>query len=305
MAGITETIFRTLCKEHGADVVYSEMVSAEGIRHNSKNTKKLLFFNKNEGPIGIQLFGAHAQNLAYAAAFIEETVQPDFIDLNCGCPVPKVTKKNGGSALLKDPKLFHDILTHMVKSVTLPVTVKIRSGWTMNQWIDREYAKIAEDCGVAAIALHPRSKTMGFSGHSFWERIALVKQAVTIPVIGNGDIITPKDGYDMLSQTQCDAIMIGRGALGNPWIFNQIRKEIKSEEYLPVPLKEKLAIALCHLKRFEHHYGASLALKEMKKHLAWYCRGMSGIASMKNLIYRAQHFPELEDIINSAKRNHT
>jgi len=211
IAGITETVFRTLCRKHGADIVLSEMVSAEGIRHNAKNTTALIRYNKEERPIGIQLFGADPEHLAYAAQYVEEHALPDFIDLNSGCPVPKVVKKNGGAALMKDPKLFKNILHHMVKAVQTPVTVKIRSGWYKHDWIDIELAKIAEGCGVAALTLHPRSKTMGFSGHSFWERIALVKQAVNIPVIGNGDITEPHHALEMLTQTGCDSVMIGRG----------------------------------------------------------------------------------------------
>ena len=284
MAGITESVFRTLCKNSGADIVYSEMVSAEGVYYSGQKTLSLLTFKKQERPIGIQLFGSN----------------PKLIDLNSGCPVPKVVKKNGGAALLKDKKLFKNIITHLTKTVSLPVTVKLRSGWTKHKWVDTEYAKIAEDCGVAAITLHPRSKTMAFTGHSLWERITLLKNSVTIPVIGNGDIVTPKDGLDMFSQTGCDSIMIGRGAYGNPWIFQQIKQLIAGEEIVQIPYEQKLMTALMHLKNYKHLYGESRAAREMKKHIARYIRAIPNAATMRNNIFRARGTAEMEHILNQA-----
>lgn len=300
MAGITESVFRTLCKNSGADIVYSEMVSAEGVYYSGQKTLSLLTFKKQERPIGIQLFGSNPKHIAYAAQYIEEHAQPDFIDLNSGCPVPKVVKKNGGAALLKDKKLFKNIIAHLTKTVSLPVTVKLRSGWTKHKWVDTEYAKIAEDCGVAAITLHPRSKTMAFSGHSLWERITLLKNSVTIPVIGNGDIVTPKDGLDMFSQTGCDSIMIGRGAYGNPWIFQQIKQLIAGGEIVLIPYEQKLKTALMHLKNYKHLYGESRAAREMKKHIARYIRGIPNAATMRNNIFRARSTAEMENILNQA-----
>ena len=300
MAGITESVFRTLCKNSGADIVYSEMVSAEGVYYSGQKTLSLLTFKKQERPIGIQLFGSNPKHIAYAAQYIEEHAQPDFIDLNSGCPVPKVVKKNGGAALLKDKKLFKNIITHLTKTVSLPVTVKLRSGWEKHNWVDIEYAKIAEDCGVAAITLHPRSKTMAFTGHSLWERITLLKNSVTIPVIGNGDIVTPKDGLDMFSQTGCDSIMIGRGAYGNPWIFQQIKQLITGGEFVHIPYEQKLKTALMHLKNYKHLYGESRAAREMKKHIARYIRGIPNAATMRNNVFRARSTAEMGNILNQA-----
>ncbi len=297
MAGISETIFRTLCRKHGADMVFSEMVSAEGIRHNAGNTTALIHFKEEERPIGIQLFGSNPKHLAYAAQYVEEHVQPDFIDLNSGCPVPKVIRKNGGAALMKDPKLFRNILTHMVKAVKTPVTVKIRSGWYKHDWIDIELAKIAEACGAAAITLHPRSKTMGFSGHSFWERITLVKQAVNIPVIGNGDITKPRHAIDMFTQTGCDSIMVGRGIYGNPWIFNQIKQLLSGEEPVFPSQKEKLETALIHLDSYIQQWGEKPAAREMKRHIAWYVKGMLGASTIRDKIFRANSTGELKEVL--------
>ena len=305
MAGITESVFRVLCKNKGADIVFSEMVSAEGIYFKGKKTLSYLTFSNQERPIGIQLFGSDVKHIVYAAQYIEEHAQPDFIDLNCGCPVSKVVKKNGGAALLKDKKLYKNIITRLTKAVSLPVSVKLRSGWEKHKWVDTEYAKIAQDCGVAALTLHPRSKTMAFSGHSFWERIALLKNSVTIPVIGNGDIVTPQDGLDMFSQTGCDSIMIGRGAYGNPWIFQQIKQIWAGEEIVPIPYEQKLKTALVHLKNYTRLYGEPRASREMKKHLARYSSGIPDAATIRNNIFRAKNTAEMEHFLNQAFNYYT
>ena len=219
MAGITETVFRSLCRELGADAVVSELVSAEGLLRSGKQTLRLLAFNEPERPIGVQLFGSDPGRMAAAAAWVEEHVKPDFLDLNSGCPVPKVVKRNGGAALLRNPALFEKMVTAMAKAVHTPLTVKLRSGWNTGEWVDVEFARIAEGSGAAAVFLHPRSKAMRYSGTALWERIALVKKAVSIPVVGNGDIGMPQDAFRMKRETGCDGLMIGRGSLGNPWIF--------------------------------------------------------------------------------------
>jgi len=288
MAGITEKVFRTLCKENGADIVVSEMVSAEGLFYGSKATMDLMKFSECERPIGIQLFGSDPDHMARAAAFVQKHVKPDFIDLNSGCPVPKVVKKNGGSALLQNASLFQKILKAMKKELSIPVTVKIRSGWHKYEWVDTEFAMIAQDCGAAALTIHPRSQTMGFSGHSFWERIAEVKKTVSIPVIGNGDINTPSDALKMVRETGCDSVMIGRGAYGNPWIFSQIKSAFLGKSVLPVSAQEKLEMAVRHLLEFSREYGENSALKEMKRHIAWYIKGMPGASQYRDLIFRAQ-----------------
>lgn len=305
MAGITEKVFRTICKEQGADVVISEMVSAEGLFYGARATMDLMKFNECERPIGIQLFGSDPDHMARAAAFVQKHFRPDFIDLNSGCPVPKVVKKNGGSALLQNAFLFQKILKAMKKELSIPVTVKIRSGWYKHEWVDTEFAQIAQDCGAAALTVHPRSKTMGFSGHSFWERIAEVKKKVSIPVIGNGDINTASDALRMVRETGCDSVMIGRGAYGNPWIFYQVKSAFLGKTVPPVSAQEKLDMALRHLLEFSGEYGEHCALKEMKKHIAWYIKGMPGASKCRDYIFRAQSLEELLKCISILREDAT
>jgi len=297
MAGITDTIFRRICKKNGADVVVSEMVSAEGLFHSAKNCSELISFDISERPIGIQLFGSNPHSLVYAAKYIEQNYNPDFIDLNAGCPAPKVIKKNGGAALLKNQKLFEGIVSSMVKSVSIPVTVKIRSGWTKYEWVDLDFARIAEQCGAAAITVHPRFKTMLFSGHSFWDRIAMVKELVSIPVIGNGDIIKPEDGMAMFLQTGCDSIMIGRATYGNPWIFRQIKDILENKPPTNVSEEDICATVLSHLQEYRKIFSDYRAAKEMKKHCAWYLRGKPGAASVRDTIFRSDRVEQIQDAI--------
>lgn len=302
MAGITDSVFRRVCKMSGADVVFSEMVSSEGIVHNSTGTNDLLKFTESERPIGIQIFGADPKHCAYAAAYIQDHASPDFIDLNSGCPVPKVVGKNGGASLLRDIHLFTSILDAVVKAVSIPVTVKIRSGWHKFEWVDAEFAKAAEQCGVSAVTLHPRSQTMGFSGHSYWDRIALVKEAVSIPVIGNGDVTSPQTAEKMLKETGCDAVMIGRAAYGNPWIFRNTGEFLKGKNISAVTVEERLNTVLMHIRMFMDEYGESRAAREMKKHCAWYIHGMPGASLIRNNIFRAGSVNELtEHVVNFFK----
>ncbi|NLE01295.1 MAG: tRNA dihydrouridine synthase DusB [Fibrobacter sp.] len=299
MAGITDPVFRCLCKEYGADIVVSEMVSADGILYGSKATIALAEFQEQERPIGVQLFGSDPDHLARAAAFIQRNSNPDFIDLNSGCPVPKVVKKNGGSALLQNAKLFEKIVSAMVKSVSIPVTVKIRSGWHKFNWVDVEFAQMAEAAGASAVIVHPRSQTMGFSGHSYWERIYEVKKSVGIPVIGNGDVLFPGDALRMFDETGCDSIMIGRGAYGNPWIFGQIKDALNGIAYRDIPPLIKLETALKHLLEFARQYGERSTVREMKKHLAWYIKGMTGASAGRDLIFRSQTMEELTGALST------
>lgn len=300
MAGITETVFRGICKRNGADVLMSEMVSAEGLFHHSKNTERLLHFEEYERPIGIQVFGANAAHIAYAAAFIEEHYHPDFIDLNSGCPVSKVVKKNGGAALLRNRPLFQDIVTRLKKAVSVPITVKLRSGWTAGDLVDAEFARISEDCGASAIILHPRTKSMGFSGHSMWERIAEVKKNVSIPVIGNGDICVPEDASEMFKQTGCDSIMIGRAALGNPWIFDRTKRHLANGGSSPLTDAERLSIVLEHMSGYCAAHGEKRALGELKKHVGWYIKGVAQAANLRNRVFRAPSISALEEVAKDA-----
>lgn len=297
LAGITDTVFRCICRENGADVVMSEMVSAEGLFYRSKPTTSLLLFSEAERPFGIQLFGAKPGHMAKAAEFVQKTAQPDFIDLNSGCPVPKVVTKNGGAALLKDIRLFRELVKALVGAVSVPVSVKIRSGWFEHRWVDVEFAQAASDCGAQAVILHPRSKTMGFSGHSYWDRISLVKKAVGVPVIGNGDICSAEDALSMFSLTLCDSIMIGRGALGNPWLFSQIRSVLDKRKPAPVTPRRRIDAALAHLKRFTAAYGEKRSAAEMKKHVSWYIKGLPRAAALRTKIFTAKTTGDLKTVL--------
>ncbi|MBN1758837.1 MAG: tRNA dihydrouridine synthase DusB [Chitinispirillaceae bacterium] len=297
MAGITDPVFRSICKEHGADVTVSEMVSVDGIVYGADATFDLMRFESTERPIGIQLFGADPQRFAESTALVAQRFKPDFIDLNAGCPVPKVVKRNGGASLLKDLKQFERIVYAMVNASSIPVTVKLRSGWYKDQWVDVDFARCAQECGACAVTLHPRSQTMGFSGHSCWERIGEVKQSVAIPVIGNGDILNGKDALAMLRQTGCDGLMVGRGAYGNPWIFSEIRAVISGRPYTPPSSQEKLRLALSHIEHYRYTYGEYRAAREMKKHVSWYIKGIPGASQWRDRIFRAVSTDELSGIV--------
>jgi nifR3 family TIM-barrel protein len=297
MAGVTDTVFRRLCRRMGADAVVTEMVSADGLHYKSGNTELLMKFDGSERPIGVQLFGSCPERLAEAARFTYEKAKPDFIDLNSGCPVPKVVKRNGGSALLKDPALFGKIVAAMSRAVPIPVTVKIRSGWNKHEWVDEEFAKIAEGNGAAAITLHPRSQTMMFAGHSFWERIAIVKKAVSIPVIGNGDIVDAASAQKMLSETGCDAIMVGRAAFGNPWIFAQIKSALSGVGYSPPSIQERRDMIIDHIRTFRQVHGEPYAHGEMKKCASWYLKGLQGASAARSRIFASSSSSEIEGII--------
>ncbi|MBN1577452.1 MAG: tRNA dihydrouridine synthase DusB [Chitinispirillaceae bacterium] len=303
MAGVSDSIFRSLCRENGADIVITEMVSVDGIAYGAEATLELLRFESLERPVGIQLFGADPEKFKRSAAIVAERFQPDFIDLNAGCPVAKVVKKNGGASLLKDLDRFEKIIRAIIEAVAFPVTVKLRSGWSKNQWVDCEFAQCAESRGAAAVILHPRSQTMGFSGHSFWERIAAVKSALSIPVIGNGDVTCAEDALVMKAQTGCDGIMIGRGTYGNPWIFSQVKAALRGEPVCRPGVAQRRAMALRHIMLHRDRYGERRAAKEMKKHVSWYIKGMAGASSWRDRIFRSSSTGELEAVINEAFRD--
>lgn len=300
MAGITNSLFRRLCREQGADAVVSEMVSAEGLLRSGKQTLRLLAFDESERPCGIQVFGSDPDRMAAAAAWVEANVRPDFIDLNSGCPVPKVVKRNGGAALLRDSLLFERIVKAMAKTIKIPLTVKLRSGWNTGEWVDVEFARIAEGNGARAVFLHARSKAMRFSGAALWDRIALVKKAVKIPVIGNGDICTPNDAVRMRQETGCDGLMIGRAALGNPWIFKQIKQAFAGMTIEEIAPAERCRMAVHHIAFTREQYGERRATKEMRKHVAWYLRGNHNATEFRDRIFRSKSTLELETIVKEA-----
>ncbi len=305
LAGITDNAFRTVCKLHGADVVVSEMISSAGVCYNSEKTIRLGDFDDIQRPIGLQLFGSDPVLMARAAAYMQQRVRPDFIDINAGCPVPKVVKNNGGAALLCDLSLLARIISAVVDAVSIPVTVKIRSGWYTGEWVDVECARIAGECGAAALFLHARSRSMGFGGSALWERIRETVRHSSIPVIGNGDIASAADAQAMIDNTGCAGVMIGRAACGNPWLFGQCR-QLLDERNQPSPpsVAHIRATVLQHLvfHRYYHELtaqGPGTRLGEMKKHLAWYVRGLPNAGAFRKAAFEAHSYEALAEIIRS------
>lgn len=295
MAGVTDQAFRLLCREQGAGLVCMEMVSAKAIYYNNKNTEELLSVHPGEQPASLQFFGSDPEILSQMAARIE--ARPfAILDFNMGCPVPKVVNNGEGSALMKDPKLAEEILTALVKAVRKPVTVKIRKGFDENSINAVEIARIAEGCGVAAVAVHGRTRTQYYSGRADWDIIRQVKQAVKIPVIGNGDVTGPETAAAMLAETGCDGVMIGRAAQGNPWIFRETVQYLKDGTKPPRPdNREKKELVLRHAALLREVKGEYTAVREMRKHLAWYTAGMPHSARFRGMINSMETMDALLD----------
>ncbi len=279
LAGWTDGVYRKICKAFGAGLVFTEMVSADGLIRSHPESRELAEFTDEERPIGVQVFGAEAETLAEAVARISD-LRPEFIDLNFGCPAPKVVKRGGGAALLRDLSLIERI-TRSVKGATdIPITAKMRSGW--EETVVVEACRILEDCGITAVTVHPRTQKMQFKGQADWSLIAQVKQAVSIPVIGNGDVNTAHDAQRMLDETHCDLVMIGRAARGNPWIFRQVRDFLQKGEEPKSPSNlERIQVCISHIQEEAARYGARRALTFMRKHIAYYIKGMPQAGSMR------------------------
>lgn len=296
MAGVTDLPFRLLCKEHGVGLVCMEMVSAKAIYYKNKNTEQLLEIYPQERPVSLQLFGSDADIIAEMAAKIED--RPfDILDFNMGCPVPKVVNNGEGSALMKNPKLVEEILTKLVRAVKKPVTVKIRKGFDEEHVNAVEIARIAESCGVAAVAVHGRTRQQYYSGHADWDIIRQVKEAVQIPVIGNGDLHTAEDVCRMKEQTGCDGFMIGRGAQGNPWIFEQILHKLETGEELPRPtVQEVTEMVLRHARLQVEIKGEYTGMREIRKHAAWYTAGYRNSSKLRGKINEVETIQQLEEL---------
>ncbi|MCC2164176.1 tRNA dihydrouridine synthase DusB [Brotaphodocola catenula] len=299
MAGVTDLPFRVLCREEGCGLLYTEMVSAKAILYKNKNTKELLEVDPSERPIAVQLFGSDPQILGAMAHQIEDGPY-DLIDLNMGCPVPKVAGNGEGSALMKNPKLVEEILSTMVRSVKKPVTVKFRKGFDDEHVNAVEIAKIAESCGVSAVAVHGRTREQYYSGTADWDIIRQVKEAVSIPVIGNGDIFTPQDAKRCLEETGCDGLMIGRGARGNPWIFKRTAHYLETGELLAEPTGAEIGeMILRHARMQVKMKGEYIGMKEMRKHVAWYTAGLPHSASMRRASNELETLEQLENLLNT------
>jgi tRNA-dihydrouridine synthase B len=301
MAGVSESPFRRLCRAWGADVVVTEFLSAEGIRRENEATIAKLRFGADERPIGVQIFGADPVAMQEAAAFVTDVFEPEFIDINFGCPVKKVVKRNGGSGCLRDLDLVQAVIRAVVRGTHLPVTCKIRSGWSEEMRDPVAIARRCEDAGVRAIALHPRTRTQMYTGQARWEEIAAVKAAVTIPVIGNGDIKSADDAVRMRRETGCDGVMMARGSFGQPWIFAQARAILEGRPIPATPgIEERFRIALEHARMVQAYepdpMGAAI---EFRKHLGWYVKGLPNSSELRKQLHAVNSFDEVEGIFEA------
>ena len=297
MAGVTDLPFRLLCKEQGAGLLCMEMVSAKAILYKNRNTQALLTIDPRENPVSLQLFGSDPDIIAEIAYQIED--RPfDILDLNMGCPVPKIVNNGEGSALMKNPKLAGEIIEKTVKAIKKPVTVKIRKGFDDEHVNAVEMAKIAEASGAAAVAVHGRTREQYYSGKADWEIIRQVKEAVSIPVIGNGDVTSPERADAMVKETGCDGVMIARGAQGNPWIFSEMIEHERTGRIPSRPTNEEIRkMMLRHAKLQLQYKGEYLGIREMRKHVAWYTKGLPGSAKLREEINRVESYAELEDLL--------
>lgn len=297
MAGVTDLPFRLLCREQGAGLLCMEMVSAKAIQYNNKNTKALLEIHPDEMPVSLQLFGSDPEVISEIAKRIEE--RPfSILDINMGCPVPKIVRNGEGSALMKQPKLVHEIVSKTVKAIKKPVTVKIRKGFDDSCINAVEIAKIIEDAGASAVAVHGRTREQYYSGKADWDIIRQVKEAVSIPVIGNGDVVSGESAIAMQKETGCDGVMIGRGAQGNPWIFSELLAYDRTGERPKRPTMEEIKQMICRHARLQVKYkGEYLGIREMRKHVSWYTSGLPNSARLRGEINAVESLVELENLL--------
>ncbi|MBQ8892433.1 MAG: tRNA dihydrouridine synthase DusB [Bacilli bacterium] len=303
MAGICNSAFRRIIKEMGCSLIYAEMVSDKALVYNNKKTQDMLYMEEFERPIAQQIFGSDKESFITAAKFIEKYMHPDIIDINMGCPVPKVAvKSQAGAALLKDLDKIYDIVSSVARTVSVPVTVKIRSGWDEKSINAVEVAKVCEKAGAKAITVHPRTRSQGYSGKADWNIIKEVKENVSIPVIGNGDITDIYKAKEMLDTTKCDLIMIGRGVLGNPWLIKEINTYLETGVVLPPPTNiEKIDMCLKHLDYLSKIKSEKLTCLEIRSHISWYLKGIPNAKSVKEKIYTKDKICDIISVLNEFK----
>lgn len=302
MAGVTDKAFRILCVKENCGLVYTEMVSSKGLFYGSKKTDLMLDIDVSEAPAAVQIFGSDGEIMGNMAQEISNSDNVALIDINMGCPAPKIVRNGEGSALMKEPKLAEKIIKNTVLKSSKPVTVKIRKGWDDNLVNAVEFAKMIEASGASAVAIHGRTRAQMYEGKADWNIIRAVKQAVSIPVIGNGDVVSPQSAMELFDYTGCDAIMIGRGALGNPWIFRRVVHYVENGELLPeISDTEKIDTALIHLKMNMENKGKR-GIFEMRKELAWYIKGMKNATHIKNEINRIEDYDAMKKLLQAYKQ---
>ena len=297
MAGITNHAFRLICKEFGAGLVCTDMISSCGIYYGNQKTLGMFDWTAEERPVAVQIFGAEPSVMADAAALVQDS-GADIVDINVGCPVRKIRKTGAGAGLIEDLDTARRIMESVVKAVNIPVTVKTRKGLDAGHISAVEVAKIAEDAGISAISIHGRTAAQGYSGSADWSIIGRVKRSVGIPVVGNGDVKSPQDAKRMLDETGCDAVMIGRGALGNPWIFRRTARFLETGDLLPEPTYiERVEMARKHLRMMVALYGEDRGVREMRSQIAWYIKGMPGAGRLRRLSTQATSLQKMEDVL--------
>ena len=302
MAGVCNSAFRKIIKEMGCSLVFAEMISDKGLIYNNEKTVNMLYFEECERPIAQQIFGSDKDTFVKAAKMVEEIMHPDIIDINMGCPVPKVAiRAQAGSALLKNTDKIREIVEAVVSSVNVPVTVKIRSGWDSNSINAVEVAKVCEEAGASAITVHGRTRSQGYSGKADWNIIRDVKNSVKIPVIGNGDVTSPEKAKEMLDFTGCDAVMIGRAALGNPWLIRNTVLYLEGRPYTQPTTIDKIDMCIKHLKMLADLKSERQAVLEIRSHVGWYLKGVKGSNEIKNKIYKMTKICDILQVLEKFK----